>query len=189
MRTLVLERGAEQVSLHVMDAEERQPAREGVGLGPVHAREQGPDQPGPRRHADAGDVRVVDVRLSHGVPHHRAERADVLAGGDLRHDAPERGVRVLRRDRETPDPVLIDDGGGGLVARRLDSEDRPAPEAGGGGDDGGDGGRDGALSGARGGRRVYGSGGSEAIPALTRSGTRSIVTVPATASGNWARTG
>ena len=181
MRLLVLERGAEQVPLHVMDAEEGKPAREGVGLGPVHAREQGADQPGPRRHADARDVRVVNLRLAHGVPHHRVERADVLAGGDLRHDAPERGVRVLRGDREAPDPVLIHDRGRGLVARGLDSENRPAPEAGGD--------RGGAPCGARGGRRAYRSGGTEAIPALTRSGTRSIVTVPATASGNSARTG
>jgi hypothetical protein len=56
LRLRVLDHGAEQVCLHVVDGHDRLPQGEGGGLRPAHAYKEGTDEAGPR-----GDSEHVDL--------------------------------------------------------------------------------------------------------------------------------
>ena len=75
--------------------------------------------------ATAARSAPVAVRVAEGLVDHLQHGLEVVAGGDLRHDAAVLGVEVELRGDDVRAEVaaVLDDGGGGLVAGGLDAED------------------------------------------------------------------
>ena len=80
--------------------------------------------PGPRVTATASSVREVEPRIGHRLRDHGADVLDVMARGQLRHHAAERGVdgRLRRDDAREDASAVFDDRCRGLVAGGLDGE-------------------------------------------------------------------
>ena len=116
------------VPLEVIHGDERHPARPRESLGGRDADEERTDEPGTLGHRDSLDLVERSVRRGERVAHDGRDELEVPARRDLRHDSAEAGVEIgLRRhDRRQHASVVSHDGGGGLVARRLDPEDHDA---------------------------------------------------------------
>ncbi len=67
------------VPFDVIDADERNAAREGKRFGVGQAHQQRAHQPGPDGDGDCRKVRVTALRLFERQPHHRHDRAQMLA--------------------------------------------------------------------------------------------------------------
>ena len=118
----------ERVRFEMVHGDEGQPARKGDGLAGGDADDQPADQPRPRRGGDAVDLVEAETSFGQRLGDQNIKELDMGARGDLRHDAAELGVkRKLRAHRVGEDDALAvrlapDQGGGGLVAARLDAE-------------------------------------------------------------------
>ena len=118
----------ERVRLEMVHGDEGQPARERDGLPRGDADDQPADQPRPRRGGDAVDLVEAETSFGQRLGDENIEQLDMGARGDLRHDAAELGVeRKLRAHHIGEDDALAaclapHQGGGGLVAARLDAE-------------------------------------------------------------------
>ena len=119
----------ERVRLEMVHGDEGQPARERDGLPRGDADDQPADQPRPSGCGDAVDLVEAETGFGHRLGDENIEQLDMGARGDLRHDAAELGMqRKLRAHHIGEDDALAaclapHQGGGGLVAARLDAED------------------------------------------------------------------
>ena len=101
----VFERGREEMSFHVMHADHRHAARERERLAERHAHEQRADESGRIRHRDGVDV--GRTRIGERLLDHRHDRREVRARRDLRHDAAEHAMHVLRQDDERANAHVV----------------------------------------------------------------------------------
>ena len=110
----------------MVDGDERLAEREGEGLGVADADEQRAGEAGAFGDGDGVEVcDDADAGFAEGGVDDGDDGAEVLAGGELGDDAAVGGVDGdLRGDdvRELAGAAL-DDGGGGLVAGALDTQD------------------------------------------------------------------
>jgi hypothetical protein len=121
-----LTNGGFSVTGQVVDHHEGFAGGVGQGLCRRHAHEQRADQAGTLRDGDDRDVREGATGLPEGIVDDRVDGTQMVAGGDLRHDAPVRGVqRGLGGDDRRPHMAALDDRRGGLIARGFDGEDGP----------------------------------------------------------------
>jgi hypothetical protein len=123
---LVTEVERRDVPLQVVDRNERDPPRPGDRLRRREPHEEGADQPGPARDADARDVAQPHSRLCQRLADHRGHELEMAAGGDLGDDAAVAGMELGLRgdDRREHGAVAGHDGGSRLVAGSLDAQDR-----------------------------------------------------------------
>ena len=122
----------QRVGVQVVHLDERHapPHRERLAEG--CADQQRPHQPGAGGHGDRAEVGGRHPGLVERGLHDGDEVLQVLAPGDLRHDA---AVGAVVGDLGGDDggehaPALLDDRGRGFVARCFDAEDGHAPRAG-----------------------------------------------------------
>jgi len=96
----VLERRREEVPLHVMDAEQRNVAREGERLAVADTDEQRANQSGSI--GDGDRVQIIQTRPSFldGALDDGHDAGQVRSRCYLRNDSPEYAVNVLRQDHE-----------------------------------------------------------------------------------------
>jgi len=108
----------------VVDSHQRQAGEPRKGLRRRQADEQGADEPWLDRRGHSVQVAKLDLRAGEGLLDDRADRLDVRPARDLgHHPAVLRVQMLLRRDDARQGSRAVgDDGGGGLVARRLDAE-------------------------------------------------------------------
>jgi hypothetical protein len=113
------------VTLQVVDRDERLAERIGQGLGVADADQQGSREARALGYGDGIEVCHGHAGLTYGRLNHRHNGAEVLAGGELRDDA-----AVGRVDRDLGGHYVGESagaaghhGGGGLVAGALDPED------------------------------------------------------------------
>ena len=109
----------------VVHRDERHIQRVGRALGKVQPHEHRADETRRVGRGHGVDVFFLDARLLERLIGQRGDGLDVLARGDLRHDAAVERVQVsLRRDGVGEDLApVFDDGDGCLVAGGLESED------------------------------------------------------------------
>ena len=119
----VLQCRREQMAFHVMDADERPVARVGERLGIHDADEQRAREARARSDRDGVYRRHRDARFRDGAIHDRGQRGEVRAARQLRHDAAEHLVHVLRQDDQACELAIDQNRGRRLVAGRLDAED------------------------------------------------------------------
>ena len=123
----ILECGCEQMPFHVMHPDQLAVSRVGERLCVHDADKQRSDQPGSLGHRHGIHRAPRHPRLGERAFHHRRQRAEVGATRQLRYDAAEHLVHVLRQDdepRELGTPAIAhEDGRRGLVAGRFDAED------------------------------------------------------------------
>jgi len=113
------------VTLEMVDRDERHVPRVGERLGCRETDEQRADQPRAHGRRYGGDVVPPAVGDAERLGDHSRQQLSVPARGDLGHDATELRVQlVLRRDDRGTHPSVLDDGGARVVARGLDAEDR-----------------------------------------------------------------
>ncbi len=117
-----------EVTLEVVDPDERDPPRQGVGLGGAHPDQQRADETGPHGGGDPVEVTRCGVGDVEGSADNGREQLDVGPAGNLRHDPAEVGVQVglAGHHRALDDPAVLDHGRRRLVAGGLDGED-PRP--------------------------------------------------------------
>ncbi len=117
------ERGRD-VARDVMDRHERLAVDERDRLGGLQPDEQRADEPGPLRHRDRGEVLEPRAGVGHRLLHDGHDRLDVVARGELGHDAAVGRVQLgLARHHVREDAAaVLDDRGSGLVAGGLDPE-------------------------------------------------------------------
>jgi hypothetical protein len=115
----------EKMPLEMVDADERDPTREGQSLACREAHEQRADQPGPGRRGDEPDVLEADARPSQRFFENRGQIFEVRARRHFRNDAAVRRVRPhLRGDDVGQHAALaVEHGDRRLVAGGLDPED------------------------------------------------------------------
>ncbi len=112
------------VTLQVIDRRERQLARGGESLCGGQPDEQRADETGALRGGDQLELIEPDGGLLQRALHDRVDDLEVMARGDLGHDAAEVLVCGLRGDHVGADtPVGVDHGGAGVVAAGLERED------------------------------------------------------------------
>ena len=112
------------VALEVVDGRQRQPPRGGQALGGGDADEQRADQA--RALGDRDQLGVVErgARLGEGVVDDRVDELEVVARGDLGHDAAVAVVDALGGDDVRADLAGAGDHRrAGVVAGRLERED------------------------------------------------------------------
>ena len=118
----------ERVRFEMVHGDEGQPARKRDRLARGNADDQPADQPRPSGCGDAVDAVEAETGFGQRLGDQDIEQLDMGARRDLRHDAAERGVqRKLRAHHIGEDDALAacltpHQGGGGLVAARLDAE-------------------------------------------------------------------
>ena len=119
------------VPVEVVDRDERQPARPRDRLRRAEPDEQRADQAGPLRHGDPVDVVEGDAGLAERLTDHRRHELEMPPRRNLRnHSAVARMEVGLGRDDVRANLACVgDDRGSGLVAARLESEDRPRSRA------------------------------------------------------------
>ena len=112
------------VALEVVDRRERQAARGGDRLRGRDADEQRADEPRPLRDADERDVVERRAGAAQRVVDRGVGELEVVARGDLRHDAAVGVVDALRGDDVRQHVAVAgDDRRARVVAARLDRED------------------------------------------------------------------
>ena len=123
------EAGGERVRLEMVHGDEREPARQGDGLGRGDADDQPADQARACGRGDAIDLLQAEASLGERLGDQTIEQLDMGARRDLRHHAAELGMqRKLRAHQIGKDDAFAarlaaDQGCRGLVAARLDAED------------------------------------------------------------------
>ena len=113
------------VALDVVGGDEGEAAREGDAAGGVEADDERAGEAGAGGGRDGVDAVPAGLGVGQRLADDGDERAQVLAGGDLRDDAAGGGVQLLLGgdDVRGGAAAVDDDGGGGLVAGGLDGED------------------------------------------------------------------
>ena len=127
-----LEEVRRDVTVEVVDRDQRLAVRRGQRLGRAQPDQQRADQPGALGDRDLVDLGEAGARLLERGGHHRVDQLEVVARGDLGDDSAVALVeRSLGGDDVGEDPRPVDDGGAGVVARRFESEDQAieAPSA------------------------------------------------------------
>ena len=125
LQRLGLEEVGGDVALKVVDRDQRQPPRRGDRLRGADPDQEGADQPGTGGDRHRLDLVERGARLLEGGLNYRRGQLQVVAGGDLRHDAPEpRMGSGLGGDHIGKDARAVEDGGAGVVAGGLDCEDQ-----------------------------------------------------------------
>jgi hypothetical protein len=120
----IAEERRQQVPLHVVDPIQRQPGCEREARRKLNADEQRADQAGPLGDRQPVELGELDLRARQRLLQHGHRSGQVVSTRQLRHDTAELGVdRDLRGDHARVHIQALDDGTGGLVARRLDGED------------------------------------------------------------------
>ena len=119
------------VRAEMVDRHEREAARPGDRLRGREADEQRADETGALGDGDPADVVEAPPRVVERRAQDRRNELEVPSRGDLRHHAAVPRVELGLRgdDRGEQLAVLGDDGGGRLVAGRLEAEDEPAHAA------------------------------------------------------------
>ena len=114
-----------QMRFQVVDADVRQVGRERQRLRRTHSDEEGAGEPGPVACRDRVDAVQVGSRFDERLLHDLVDELDVRATCDLRDDAAEARMEIhlAGHNGRSHDAAVVDDRGGGLVARRLDAED------------------------------------------------------------------
>ncbi len=112
------------VSFDVIDGDERDLPREAERFGICDADKQRTDQvPGPAVTAIAAEVPERNARLFEGLPHHRDDGAQMFARGEFGNNTAIFcvGVELRGDDARANTAPIFNDGGGGFIARTLDS--------------------------------------------------------------------
>ena len=123
------EAGGERVRFEMVHGDEGQPARQGDGLGGGDADDQPADQARACRRGDAVDLLPAKARLGERLGDETIEQLNMGARRDLRHHAAELGMQRKLRPHQIGKQdafaarLAAHQGGGGLVAARLDAED------------------------------------------------------------------
>ena len=113
------------VALEVIDRRERQLAGGGERLRRGQADEQRADQARALRRRDQLDLLEADAGVAQRARDDHVDQLEVVARGDLRHDAAEARVRLLGGDHVRADrPIPVDHRRARVVAARLQREDR-----------------------------------------------------------------
>jgi hypothetical protein len=121
-----LEEVGGDVTLEVVDGDQRQPAGRGQRLGGGDADEQRAHEAGALGDRDAVDAVEGRLRLRQRVVDDRVDELEVVARRDLRHHAAEAVVDALGGDDVGEYLAAVaDDGGTGVVAGSLEREDHP----------------------------------------------------------------
>ncbi len=119
----------EQVAMEVVDGHDGDRARRGERLGGLQAAEQRADEPWPLGDGDLIDGVGLHPGRAQGIRHHRTDRLDVLARGELGHHAAVRIVHALRRDRVAQHALAVEHGRARVVAGGLDGQGERHPAA------------------------------------------------------------
>jgi len=106
------------MAVKMIDADDRNIFRVGQGLPCGDSDEQRSDEAGTARDGDSLNIVEADARLFERLQDDGHDGLDVLAGGDLRHDAAEAAVRPNLRSDDVGQqfPSVADDGGGRFIA-------------------------------------------------------------------------
>ena len=132
-----LQKRREEMALQMVDADEGHAPGERVGLGRRESDQDRSDQSRPAGHGDPENrgIEGVEPGVGERSANDRSDRRHVGATGQFRNDPAEGPVLVDRGlDHRGEDvELLVDDGGGGLVTTRLDSEDQSHQASVGGG--------------------------------------------------------
>src|SRR6266516_459015 len=122
----MVKRRSEQMTLHVMDSEQRNPARKRQRLAITDTNEQRANQS--RSVRNGYGIEIIELRPSFfdGALDHRHDAGEMRARCNLRNDSAEDAMYVLRQDdqRFLGDVVAfpLEDGRRRLVARSFDAE-------------------------------------------------------------------
>jgi hypothetical protein len=118
--------GSERVGFQMVDGEVRFPGGQRRASGKAAANDQAADQARPGGGGDGGKIGKTNARLAHRIRHHRRQRGQMGAGGNLRHHAAEsRVVGNLAEDPLGQNPAIRGQNGGGrFVAGTLNPQDR-----------------------------------------------------------------
>src|SRR5690606_38669096 len=95
----ILELDGEEVTLHVMNPDDRARVIPGSALRPGDANKQGPDQPRPGCHAVEVDIPQSNPRVPKRGRYYLVDGPEMLPRRDLRNDSSVQLVHVLRKDR------------------------------------------------------------------------------------------
>ena len=124
LERLRLEEIGRDMALQVIDACEGLGGRRSERLRRADPDQQRPDQPRAAGDRERVDVAEPDLGLGERGVDDRVDELEVVAGGDLGHDAAEPGVRRgLRRDHVRADRGAVYDRRAGVVAGGLERED------------------------------------------------------------------
>ena len=120
----LLEEGGVDVTLEVVDADQRLLLGVRHGLGRRASDEERADEAWALGHRDAVHVAEGHPGVVQGAPDHRHDHLGVPAGRQLRHDTAVGRVDVVLRRHDAREDLAapVQYGGRGLVARRLDPE-------------------------------------------------------------------
>ena len=116
------------VAFEVVDGDEGQVVGEGEGLGVGDADQQRSGEAGTGGDGDGVEIGEGDAGLGQSGADHGNDGAEMLAAGQLGHDAAVAGVGGDLRgdDGGKRARAALDDGRGGLVAGGFDAEDEAA---------------------------------------------------------------
>ena len=116
----------QRVRLQVVDGDVWQAVGNRDTFGELTSDDQAADQAGAGAGGDAAQIAEGDARAGHGFTGQGREMRQMRAGRDLRHHAAEgRVVAFLGQHGLGQDaPAGVQDGGGGFIAGRFDSENR-----------------------------------------------------------------
>ena len=127
----MLHEDGEDVTLKVVDGEERFVEGEGEGFGVGNADEQGAGEAGAGGDGDGvevleGEAGLLEGGAGDGLADDGDDVAEVLAAGKLGDDAAVEGVEVDLAGDNGREGVgaMANDGGGGLVAGGFNAEDQ-----------------------------------------------------------------
>ena len=121
LQRLGLEEVGGDVALQVVDRDQRQPPRRGNRLRGADPDQEGADQAGTGGDRHRLDLVERGARLAQGSLDHRRGQLEVVAGGDLRHDAPEPLMGGgLGGDHIGEDARAVEHGRAGVIAGGLD---------------------------------------------------------------------
>ena len=119
----------QRMGFEVIDRDQRLVVGQRDRLGHGQPDDEAADQTRPGGRRDAVERREADIGLRHRLGDDEVERFDMGAGGDLGHDAAERGMLVDLRQHDVGQNAAalavrgeFDHGGGGFVAGRFDAE-------------------------------------------------------------------
>ena len=116
-----LEEVGRDVTVEVIDPDQRQPVRGGQRLCRAHADQQRPDQPGGRRDRDGVKIGKLSPGVREGPVDHGVDELEVVARGDLGDDASVALVEGgLRGNEVGENPGAVEDRGAGVVAGGLE---------------------------------------------------------------------
>ena len=119
---LLLDKMREDMSLKVVDLDERDRERLGETLGKRDTHHKRAEKPRPTGEGHSINLLFSDSRVANGGIHHRHDILLMGARGQLRHHAAVLLMHLLRCNHVGQDTVAPQQGCGGIVARRFNSE-------------------------------------------------------------------